>query len=101
MERARGLPRSRRPPHCSMAQDLRTARRAEHTVARWTTFLLFACLLLEAGTLVSRFSHRAQLPRLTAGAPPLPPQAAAPDARDRATAPIRLAAPPRAPVLSA
>jgi len=75
-----------------MAQDLRTARRAEHTVARWTTFLLFACLLLEAGTLVSRFSHRAQLPRLTAGAPPLHAQAAAPDARDGAIATIRLAA---------
>jgi len=44
-----------------MALDLRIARRAEHTVARWTTCLLFACLLLEAGTLASAFSRGAEL----------------------------------------
>jgi hypothetical protein len=45
-----------------MAPDLRSARRAEHTVAQWTTCLLFACLLLEAGTLASTFSQRAERP---------------------------------------
>jgi len=75
-----------------MHDDLSTARRAEHNVARWTTCLLFGCLLLEAGTLASRFSHRARLPRVTAGAPVLDAQAAAPDARDRAIATLRLAA---------
>ncbi|HYS00135.1 MAG TPA: DUF4328 domain-containing protein [Gemmatimonadales bacterium] len=75
-----------------MPQDLSAARRAEHIVARWTTYLLFACLVLEAGTLVSRVSHRAQLPRWTAGVPQLQAQAATPDAPDRAIATMRLAA---------
>jgi len=75
-----------------MPDDLSTARRAEHTVAQWTTLLLLACLALEAETLVSRFSYRAQLPRVTASAPPLHRQAAVPDARDRTIAKLKLAA---------
>jgi len=74
-----------------MAQDLNTARRAEHAVARCTTYLLFACLLLEAGTLASTFSHRAEL-RLTADEPLLPGKAAPNDARSPAIAKIKLAA---------
>src|SRR6266446_9797199 len=74
-----------------MAQDLNTARRAEHTVARCTTYLLFACLLLEAGTLASTFSHRAEL-RLTADEPLLPGKAAPNDARSPAIAKLKLAA---------
>ena len=74
-----------------MAQDLRTARRAEHTVARCTTYLLFACLLLEAGTLTSTFSRRAEL-RVAADDSPLSGVAAGTDARQAAIAKLKLAA---------
>src|SRR3989442_6346237 len=74
-----------------MAQDLRTARRAEHTVARCTTYLLFSCLLLEAGTLTSTFSRRAEL-RVAADDSPLSGAAAATDARQPAIAKLKLAA---------
>ena len=74
-----------------MAQDLRTARRAEHTVARSTTYLLFACLLLEAGTLTSTFSRRAEL-RVAADDSPLSGVAAGTDARQPAIAKLKLAA---------
>src|SRR2546430_379478 len=74
-----------------MAQDLRTARRAEHTVARCTTYLLFACLLLEAGTLTSTFSRRAEL-RVAADDSPLSGVAAGTDARQPAIAKLKLAA---------
>ena len=74
-----------------MAQDLNTARRAEHTVARCTTYLLFACLLLEAGTFASTFSHRAEL-QVTTDEPVLPETAAPNDARRPAIAKLQLAA---------
>src|SRR2546430_14297201 len=74
-----------------MAQDLRTARRAEHAVARCTTYLLFACLLLEAGTLTSTFSRRAEL-RVAADDSPLSGVAAGTDARQPAIAKLKLAA---------
>jgi len=74
-----------------MAQDLRTARRAEHTVARWTTSLLFACLLLEAGTLASAYSYRAAL-RVAAAEPLLAGDMVANDARRPAIATLRPAA---------
>jgi len=74
-----------------MAQDLRTARRAEHTVARCTTYLLFACLLLEAGTLTSTFSRRAEL-RVAADDSPLSGVAAGTDTRQPAIAKLKLAA---------
>ncbi len=74
-----------------MPPDLRTARRAEHTVARCTTYLLFACLVLEAGTLASTFSHRAEL-RAAAGEPLFPGEAS-PNATPRpAIAKLKLAA---------
>ena len=74
-----------------MHPDLRTARRAEHTVARWTTFLLFACLLLEAGTLASTLSQRAEL-RAAADDPLSPGQAVPNAAPSPAMAKFRLAA---------
>jgi len=74
-----------------MAQDLNTARRAEHTVARCTTYLLFACLLLEAGTLASTFSHRAEL-RVTTDEPVLPETAAPNDTQTPGIAKLKLAA---------
>src|SRR6266513_6359483 len=74
-----------------MPPDLRTARRAEHTVARCTTYLLFACLVLEVGTLASTFSHRAEL-RAAASAPPLPGEVAPNDAARRTIVNLRLAA---------
>jgi len=74
-----------------MAPDLYTARRAEHTVARWTTCLLFACLLLEAGTLAWTFSHRAAL-RMAATEPLLVGDTVANDARRPAIATLRPAA---------
>jgi hypothetical protein len=73
-----------------MAQDLPTARRAEHTVARCTTYLLFACLLLEAGTLRSTFALRADL-RVAAGEPLVPGEAAPTDAPRPALAKVKLA----------
>ncbi len=74
-----------------MPPDLRRARRAEHTVARCTTYLLFACLVLEAGTLASTFSHRAEL-RAAAGEPLFPGQAAPIAAPQPAIAKLKLAA---------
>src|SRR6266404_1237469 len=90
-DRAQGLRPFAPPRHGSMAQDLNTARRAEHTVARCTTYLLFACLLLEAGTLASTFSHRAEL-RLTSGEPLLPGAPAESDARGPAITRLKMAA---------
>lgn len=74
-----------------MAQDLRAARRAEHTVARWTTCLLVACLLLEAGTLASTYSRRAEV-AVAAGEPEFAGVPAANDARHPPIAQIELAA---------
>src|SRR5213083_3019490 len=73
-----------------MPPDLRRARRAEHTVARWTTYLLFACLVLEAGTLASTFSHRAEL-RAAAGEPLFPGEATPNAAPRPAIAKLKLA----------
>src|SRR5256712_1840398 len=74
-----------------MAKGWSAARRADPTVARCKTYLLFACLLLEAGTLASTFSHRAEL-RVTAAEPLLPGKAAPNDARSPAIAKLKLAA---------
>ena len=90
-EWAQGLPYWSRPVTFSMARDLRIARRAEHRVALWTICLLSACLVLEAGTLASTFSHRAEL-RAAASAPPLPGEAAPNDAPRRTIVNLRLAA---------
>jgi len=79
------------PVTYSMARDLRIARRAEHRVALWTICLLSACLVLEAGTLASTFSHRAEL-RAAASAPPLPGEVAPNDAARRTIVNLRLAA---------
>lgn len=71
---------------------LGTARRAERAVARWTTYLLCACLALEAATIASGLARRAWLDRVAAGAPLVASEAAARDARDRAIAGFKLAA---------
>src|SRR5205814_7974791 len=65
--------------------------RAEATVGCWTTYLLFTCLLLEAGTLASTFSHRAEL-RVVAGDVPLSGGTVENDAQRPAIAELKLAA---------
>ena len=56
------------------------------SVAQWTTYLLFACLALEAGAIASRLSQRALLAPAVADAQTLPADVAASDARWRADA---------------
>src|SRR5437762_802724 len=60
-----------------MPDDLSTVRRAEQTGARWTTYLLFACLALDAVAIVSGGSQRSLLVRAMAGAQLVPSEAAA------------------------
>src|SRR3989442_8217650 len=74
-----------------MAQAWNPGRRAEPTVARCPAYLLFACLLLEAGTLAATFSQRAEL-RVTTDEPVLPGNAAPNDARSAGIAKLKLAA---------
>src|SRR5256712_4389154 len=74
-----------------MAKGWSAARRADPTVARCTPYLLFACLVLEAGTRASTFSHRAEL-RVTREEPVLPGNAAPNDARSPGIAKLKLAA---------
>src|SRR2546430_16207248 len=66
----------------SMSDDRHPVRRV--SVAQWTTYLLFACLALEAGTIVSRLSERALIAPAVADAQTLPADIAASDARWRA-----------------
>src|SRR2546430_5280326 len=68
----------------SMSDDRHPVRRV--SVAQWTTYLLFACLALEAGTIVSRLSERALIAPAVADAQPLPADIAASDARWRSGA---------------
>jgi hypothetical protein len=77
-----------------MFDDRNPVRRA--SVARWTTYLLFACLALEAGTIASRLSQRALIAPAVADAQPLPADIAASDARRRADAEQRADARSRA-----
>src|SRR3989440_11261560 len=78
----------------SMSDDRHPVRRV--SVAQWTTYLLFACLALEAGTIVSRLSERALIAPAVADAQPLPADIAASDARWRADAEQRADARSRA-----
>src|SRR5256885_11428450 len=78
----------------SMSDDRHPVRRV--SVAQWTTYLLFACLALEAGTIVSRLSERALIAPAVADAQPLPADIAASDARWRAAAEQRADARSRA-----
>src|ERR1043166_2488367 len=50
----------------SMSDDRQPVRRV--SVAQWTTYLLLACLVLEAGSVASRLSERALLVPAVAGA---------------------------------
>src|SRR5256714_2223233 len=77
-----------------MSDDRSTVRSSP--VAQWTTYLLFACLALEAGTIASRLSQRALLAPAVADAQPLPADVAASDARWRADAEKRADARSRA-----
>ena len=77
-----------------MSDDRHPVRRA--SVAQWTTYLLFACLALEAGTIASRLSERALIAPAVADAQPLPDDVAASDARWRADAEKRADARSRA-----
>jgi hypothetical protein len=78
--------------YAPMPDDLNTARRAEQNVARWTTFLLLACLAVEAATITSTLSERALLARAAQEAQLSPDEAAANVARHRAIATLKLAA---------
>src|SRR5256714_2993573 len=77
-----------------MSDDRHHVRRV--SVAQWTTYVLFACLALEAGTIVSRLSERALIAPAVADAQPLPADIAASDARWRAHAEQRADARSRA-----
>src|SRR6267143_3321124 len=76
----------------SMPQDLHTARRAEHMVARCTTCLLFACLLLEAGTFASSLSHRSEPAPVAASTSLAPGEATGQNAQPRAMTQLKRAA---------
>jgi hypothetical protein len=76
-----------------MSKDRNTARRA--SVARWTTYLLGACLALEAGSIAARLAQRPLLAP-AAATPSLPDDAAANYARLRAEAQERTLARHRA-----
>src|SRR2546427_3218783 len=67
-----------------MSDDRPPVRRV--SVAQWTTYLLLACLVLEAGSMASRLSERALIAPAVADAQPLPADVAASDARWRADA---------------
>jgi len=75
-----------------MPQDLHTARRAEHMVARCTTCLLFACLLLEAGTFASSLSHRSEPAPVAASTSLAPGEATGQNAQPRAMTQLKRAA---------
>src|SRR2546429_4570319 len=78
----------------SMSDHRHHVRRV--SVAQRTTYLLFACLALEAGTIVSRLSERALIVPAVADAQPLPADIAASDARWRTDAEQRADARSRA-----
>ena len=67
-----------------MSDDRHPVRRV--SVAQWTTYLLLACLVLEAGSMASRLSERALIAPAVADAQPLPADVAASDARWRTDA---------------
>src|SRR5256885_9956792 len=75
-----------------MPDDLSTARRAERTRARWTTYLLLTCLALDAVAIAAGLSQRALLARLAVGVQLHPGDVAANDARHRLLGPLELAA---------
>src|SRR5256885_3083060 len=77
-----------------MSDDRPPVRRV--SVAQWTTYLLLACLVLEAGSMASRLSERALIAPAVADAQPLPADVAASDARWRADAEQRADARSRA-----
>src|SRR3989442_13281736 len=66
-----------------MPDDLSSVRRAEQTGARCTTYLLFACLALDAVAIVAGVSQRSLLARAMAGAQLVPSEAAASAPRHR------------------
>src|ERR1700716_1339764 len=76
-----------------MSEDRQPAHRA--SVARWTTYLLGACLALEAGSLAARLAQRPLLTPLAA-TQPLPDDAGANYVRERGEAQARAVARDRA-----
>src|SRR5207253_903614 len=78
----------------SMSDDRHPVRR--RSVAPWTTYLLRACLVLEAGSVASRLSERALIVPAVADAQRRPADVAASDARWRADAEQRADARSRA-----
>src|SRR5438874_13736424 len=75
-----------------MPDDLSTARRAERSRARWTTYLLFLCVALDAVAVAAGLSQRHLLARLTVGVPLHPGYVAATEARHRVVGLLKPAA---------
>src|SRR5437870_9536301 len=74
-----------------MPDDLSTARRAERSRARWTTYLLFLCVALDAVAVAAGLSQRPLLARLAVGVPLHPGDVAANEARHRVVGLLKLA----------
>ena len=75
-----------------MPNDLSAARRAERSRARWTTYLLFLCVALDAVAVAAGLSQRPLLARLAVGVPLHPGDVAANEARHRVVGLLKLAA---------
>jgi len=75
-----------------MPNDLSAARRAERSRARWTTYLLFLCVALDAVAVAAGLSQRPLLARLAVGVPLHPADVAANEARHRVVGLLKLAA---------
>lgn len=75
-----------------MTDDRLAARDAEHRRARWTTYLLFACLVLDVIAVASGAVQHALLSRLAGGGQLAPGEAETNDARQTAIGRLQLLA---------
>src|SRR5207249_8965103 len=73
-----------------MTGDLPNARTAEHSRARWTTYLLYACLALDLVAIASGLAQHGLLSRVAAGEHLLPQEARANDARHGAISRLQI-----------
>ena len=75
-----------------MTDDLPNARTTEHSRARWTTYLLYACLALDLVAIASGLTQHGLLGRVAAGEHLLPQEARANDARQGAIGRLQILA---------
>ena len=75
-----------------MTDDLPNARTTEHSRARWTTYLLYACLALDLVAIASGLAQHGLLSRVAAGEHLLPQEARANDARQGAIGRLQILA---------